>query len=30
MSGERPEPWRMRFDELKEAYALGALSEDER
>ncbi len=29
MSGERPEPWRMRFDELKEAYALGALTEDE-
>ena len=27
--GER-EPWRERFDDLKEAYALGALSEDER
>ncbi len=24
------EPWRQRFDDLKEAYALGALSEEER
>jgi anti-sigma-K factor RskA len=24
------EPWRDRFDDLKEAYALGALTEDER
>lgn len=30
MSGRRHEPWRARFDDLKEAYALGALSEDER
>ncbi len=38
MSGERhdpgreprQEPWRERFDDLKEAYALGALSEEER
>jgi anti-sigma-K factor RskA len=26
----RREPWRERFDDLKEAYALGALSEEER
>jgi anti-sigma-K factor RskA len=26
----RQEPWRERFDDLKEAYALGALSEEER
>jgi len=30
MSGRRHEPWRARFDDLKEAYALGALSADER
>jgi anti-sigma-K factor RskA len=38
MSGERQnpgrepgrDPWRERFDDLKEAYALGALSEEER
>ncbi len=30
MSGERREPWRERFDDLKDAYALGALTEDER
>ena len=30
MSGERHEPWRMRFDELKDAYVLGALTEEER
>src|SRR5215217_7585882 len=31
-SGHNPrrEPWRDRFDDLKEAYALGALTEDER
>ena len=31
-SGREPgqEPWRERFDDLKEAYALGALSEEER
>jgi anti-sigma-K factor RskA len=30
--GQEPgqEPWRERFDDLKEAYALGALSEEER
>ena len=30
MNGERREPWRMRFDDLKDAYALGALAEEER
>ena len=30
MSRERHEPWRDRFDDLKDAYALGALTEDER
>lgn len=30
MSSRRHEPWRARFDDLKEAYALGALSADER
>lgn len=30
MSSERREPWRNRFDDLKDAYALGALTEDER
>lgn len=30
MSDRRHEPWRARFDDLKEAYALGALSADER
>ncbi|CAA9434102.1 MAG: hypothetical protein AVDCRST_MAG28-1674 [uncultured Rubrobacteraceae bacterium] len=30
MSGRRHEPWRARFDDLKEAYALGALSAGER
>ncbi|MDQ4063617.1 MAG: anti-sigma factor [Actinomycetota bacterium] len=30
MSGRRHQPWRARFDDLKEAYALGALSADER
>ena len=30
MSDERHNPGRERFDDLKEAYALGALSEDER
>jgi anti-sigma factor RsiW len=30
MSDERHNPGRERFDDLKEAYALGALSEEER
>ncbi len=30
MSGERHEPWRERFDDLKDAYVLDALTEDER
>ncbi len=30
MTGERREPWRDRFDDLKDAYALGALTDDER
>jgi|SRR5215210_5101866 len=30
MSDRRHDPWRVRFDDLKEAYALGALSENER
>lgn len=30
MNDERHEPWRRRFDDLKDAYALGALTEDER
>ena len=29
MTGERREPWRDRFDDLKDAYALGALTDDE-
>ncbi len=30
MSGERRDPRHERFDDLKEAYVLGALTEDER
>ena len=30
MSDERRDPGRERFDDLREAYALGALSEEER
>ncbi|MDQ3924144.1 MAG: anti-sigma factor [Actinomycetota bacterium] len=30
MNGERREPWRRRFDDLKDAYVLGALTDDER